>query len=99
MQNLELLKQLDSLAKKKGATPGQLALAWVHSQGPDVFPIPGTKRIKYLEENVAAAFIELSPAERKDIEVIFEQVTPIPPDSATRWSMAMNRNVHSPATL
>ncbi|KAK9832955.1 hypothetical protein WJX74_002680 [Apatococcus lobatus] len=74
-KNLELLKQLDSLAQQKGATPGQLALAWVHSQGPDVFPIPGTKRIKYLQENVAAAFIELSPAERKDVEAIFDQVS------------------------
>lgn len=74
MQNLGLLKQLDSLAQKKGATPGQLALAWVHNQGSDVFPIPGTKRIKYLEENVAAAFIKLTAAELTDIETIFEEV-------------------------
>ncbi len=76
MQNLAMLKELDALAKKKGATPGQLALAWVHNQGPDVFPIPGTKRLKYLEENVAAAFIELTSSERKDLEAIFEQVNP-----------------------
>jgi aryl-alcohol dehydrogenase-like predicted oxidoreductase len=48
------------LAAEKGVTAGQLALAWVHAQGDDVVPIPGTKRIAYLEENVAALDIELS---------------------------------------
>lgn len=43
------MQRVKELAVKKGVTPGQLALAWVHAQGPDVFPIPGTKRIKYLE--------------------------------------------------
>lgn len=47
--NLALVERVKSLAAEKGVTPGQLALAWVHEQGPDVFPIPGTKRIKYLE--------------------------------------------------
>jgi aryl-alcohol dehydrogenase-like predicted oxidoreductase len=47
--NLALVQRVKELADKKGVTPGQLALAWVHAQGPDVFPIPGTKRIKYLE--------------------------------------------------
>lgn len=45
-QNLELVDAVKALAAKKGCTPGQLALAWVHAQGEDVFPIPGTKRIK-----------------------------------------------------
>ncbi|KAK9868935.1 hypothetical protein WJX84_001368 [Apatococcus fuscideae] len=84
-KNLGLLKQLDSLAQKKGATPGQLALAWVHNQGSDVFPIPGTKRIKYLEENVAAAFIKLTAAELTDIETIFEEV------SGPRYSEEMQK--------
>lgn len=43
------MQRVKELAAKKGVTPGQLALAWLHAQGPDVFPIPGTKRIKYLE--------------------------------------------------
>ena len=47
--NIALVDRVKELAAKKGVTPGQLALAWVHAQGPDVFPIPGTKRIKYLE--------------------------------------------------
>ena len=47
--NMQLVERVKDLAGKKGCTPGQLALAWVHAQGHDVFPIPGTKRIKYLE--------------------------------------------------
>ncbi len=47
--NFALVERVKELAAKKGVTAGQLALAWVHAQGPDVFPIPGTKRIKYLE--------------------------------------------------
>jgi aryl-alcohol dehydrogenase-like predicted oxidoreductase len=47
--NMRMVDRVRELADKKGCTPGQLALAWVHAQGPDVFPIPGTKRIKYLE--------------------------------------------------
>ena len=49
-----------ALAAEKGVTPGQLALAWVLAQGPDVVPIPGTKRRAYLEENVAAVDVELT---------------------------------------
>ena len=49
-----------ALADEKGATPGQVALAWVLAQGDDVVPIPGTKRVKYLEENVASAGLELT---------------------------------------
>jgi aryl-alcohol dehydrogenase-like predicted oxidoreductase len=48
------------MAARKGATPGQIALAWLLHQGPDIVPIPGTKRRKYLEENVAAADISLT---------------------------------------
>jgi aryl-alcohol dehydrogenase-like predicted oxidoreductase len=58
--NLALVDAVRSLAEDKGITPGQLALAWVLAQGPDVVPIPGTKRIAYLEENVAAEAVELS---------------------------------------
>ena len=59
-QNLALVAAVRSLAEEKGVTAGQLALAWVLAQGDDVVPIPGTKRIGYLEENVAAADIVLS---------------------------------------
>jgi aryl-alcohol dehydrogenase-like predicted oxidoreductase len=61
--NLELLTTVRRLAADKGVTPGQLALAWVLAQGDDVVPIPGTKRVRYLEENVAAAAVDLSDAD------------------------------------
>ena len=61
--NLELLGTVRRLAADKGVTPGQLALAWVLAQGDDVVPIPGTKRVRYLEENVAAAVVDLSDAD------------------------------------
>jgi aryl-alcohol dehydrogenase-like predicted oxidoreductase len=59
-RNLELVERVKEIAAEKGVTPGQLALAWLLHQGDDIVPIPGTKRVKYLEENVAAADIELS---------------------------------------
>jgi len=58
--NLALVEQVKALAADKGVTPGQLALAWVLAQGDDVAPIPGTKRVAYLEENVGAAAVTLS---------------------------------------
>ncbi|KIW07449.1 uncharacterized protein PV09_02288 [Verruconis gallopava] len=71
-KNLELVKSLEKFAAKKGCTPGQLSLAWILAQGDDIIPIPGTKKIRYLEENVAAAQVQLSAQEveaiRKEIE-------------------------------
>ena len=58
--NLALVERITDLASRKGCTPGQLALAWVLAQGDDVAPIPGTKRVRYLEENVGAAEVELN---------------------------------------
>lgn len=59
-KNLELVDRVSEIAREKGCTPGQLALAWVLAQGDDIVPIPGTKREKYLQENVGAVDIELS---------------------------------------
>ncbi|MGW4063351.1 aldo/keto reductase [Amycolatopsis sp. NPDC004747] len=59
-RNMAIVEALRQLASDKGVTAGQLALAWVQAQGEDVVPIPGTKRRKYLEENVAAASLELT---------------------------------------
>jgi aryl-alcohol dehydrogenase-like predicted oxidoreductase len=59
-RNLELVERVKEIADEKGATPGQLALAWVLAQGDDIVPIPGTKRVHYLEENAAASDIELT---------------------------------------
>ena len=68
VQNEKFVDKLKQLAEKKGCKPGQLALAWVHHQGDDVFPIPGTKNIKYLEENIAAFQIKLSKQELTELE-------------------------------
>ena len=59
-RNLDLVERVREIAREKGATPGQLALAWVLAQGEDIVPIPGTKRREYLEENLRAADIELT---------------------------------------
>jgi aryl-alcohol dehydrogenase-like predicted oxidoreductase len=61
--NTTLIRPIEEMAKEKGITPAQLALAWVMAKGEDIVPIPGTKRRNYLEENVAAAAIRLSPEE------------------------------------
>jgi aryl-alcohol dehydrogenase-like predicted oxidoreductase len=60
VRNAELLAPLEKIAAEKKCTPAQVALAWVHAQGVDIFPIPGTKRRAYLEQNVAAIDIKLS---------------------------------------
>ena len=67
-KNLEVLDQVIVIAEAKGVTPSQLALAWVLAQGEDVVPIPGTRRIANLEENVAAVDIQLTAAELAAIE-------------------------------
>ncbi len=69
--NLELVAVVEALAAEKGARPSQIALAWVLSRGDDIVPIPGTKRRSYLEENAAAAEIELTPAELERLEQAF----------------------------
>jgi aryl-alcohol dehydrogenase-like predicted oxidoreductase len=66
--NLDLVARVGEIAKRKGCTPAQLALAWVLAQGEDIVPIPGTKRRRYLEENVGAVEVELSPAELAEID-------------------------------
>jgi aryl-alcohol dehydrogenase-like predicted oxidoreductase len=62
-ENLKLVDRIAAIAAERGVTSGQLALAWVMAQGEDVAPIPGTKRVSYLEQNAAAADIALTPAE------------------------------------
>jgi aryl-alcohol dehydrogenase-like predicted oxidoreductase len=62
-KNLALLGPIEEMAKEKGATPAQIALAWVMAKGEEIVPIPGTKRRTYLEENVAATEIRLTTAE------------------------------------
>ncbi|HVZ24754.1 MAG TPA: aldo/keto reductase [Sediminibacterium sp.] len=75
-KNLALVEQIARMAAEKNCTPSQLALAWVMHQGQDIFPIPGTKRLKYLDENAAAVQVTLSSEELVMINAIF------PPDIA-----------------
>ena len=69
--NLELVRKLRELADEVGVTPVQLAISWVLSRGPDVVPIPGTKHVRYLEENVEAAALHLTPEHRERLEALF----------------------------
>ena len=62
-RNLDLVKRIEELAREKRVTPAQLAIAWVMAQGEDIVPIPGSRRIPHLEENAAAADIELTPSD------------------------------------
>lgn len=70
-KNLELVKKIEAIAKEKNCTPSQLALAWVMAQEDFIFPIPGTKRVKYVEENVKAVDVKLSEQDLKQIEDVF----------------------------
>lgn len=75
-KNLQLVEKINQLAQEKQVTPSQLALAWVLAQGEHIVPIPGTKRRRYLEENVAALDVTLKKEELAAIDAIF------PPDAA-----------------
>jgi aryl-alcohol dehydrogenase-like predicted oxidoreductase len=89
-RNLELVKRVTDIAREKGVTPGQLALAWVLAQGEDIVPIAGTKRRAYLEENVAASDIELTAEDLARID----EVAPKGVASGTRYPEAMMRFVN-----
>jgi len=75
-RNMELVERIRAVAADKGCTLGQLALAWVLAQGDDIVPIPGTKRRRYLEENVGALDVRLSPKELAEIDAL------LPPGAA-----------------
>src|SRR5207249_10098479 len=69
-KNLGLVKRVEEIAREKGCTPAQLALAWLLAQGEDIVPIPGTKRRKYLQENVGALDVDLTNENLQRIEEI-----------------------------
>lgn len=70
-KNLDLVRRVEEIAHEKGCKPSQLALAWVLAQGKDIVPIPGTKRRKYLEENVAAVNLNLTKEDLRRIDEVF----------------------------
>lgn len=89
--NKNLAKEINEFAQSKGVKGTQLALAWVLNQGDDIIPIPGTKRIKYLEENIAATNIELSESDLKTIDSILKKY----PDVGERYSEGAMRLVNN----
>ncbi len=89
-KNVEYVHRVESMATRKGVTPSQLALAWVLAQGDDIVPIPGTKRRKYLEQNVAAVSIQLSPEELSDLD----RAVPRGAIQGDRYAKEMMRYVH-----
>ena len=84
-KNLKLVNHLRDLARLKGCTASQLALAWVLAQGDDLVPIPGTKRVKYLDENVEAITIQLTPDELRHLD----ELLPLGAAAGTRYPEAM----------
>ena len=88
-KNLELVKKLEELAARKGCTASQLAIAWVMAQGPDIVPIPGTKRRKYLEQNLGALEVRLSAAELQEME----EIAPKGVAAGTRYPESMMSGV------
>ena len=85
--NLRLVDAIEQLAAERGITPAQLAIAWVLHQGNDIVPLAGTKRVKYLEENLAAAAVRLSPDELARMDEA------IPQPSGERYDPAGMRSV------
>jgi aryl-alcohol dehydrogenase-like predicted oxidoreductase len=84
------VEQVAEIARTKGCTPGQLALAWVLARGRDIVPIPGTKRIRYLEENAAATGVEIS---REDLNRL-DEAFPLGAAAGTRYPAAAMAAVH-----
>jgi len=89
-KNLDLVRRIEEIAASKGCTPAQLALAWVLAQGKDVVPIPGTKRRNYLEENVGAVDVKLTPEDLKRID----EVAPKGAAAGTRYPEASMASVN-----
>lgn len=73
-QNQIIFDKVNELAAKKGCTPSQLALAWLHHQGNDVCPIPGTTKIENLNQNIGALSVKLTPEELAEIESLADAV-------------------------
>jgi aryl-alcohol dehydrogenase-like predicted oxidoreductase len=76
-KNIALVREVEKMAEAKGCTTAQLALAWVLAQGHDIVPIPGTKHVKYLDQNIGALKVEISDEELKRLDQI------LPPGAAS----------------
>ena len=89
-KNRELVQRIEAIAKEKGCTPAQLCLAWLLAQGPDVLPIPGTKRSERLEENFGATRVDLTAADADRISTAI----PIGAAAGTRYPEGGMRGVY-----
>jgi aryl-alcohol dehydrogenase-like predicted oxidoreductase len=89
-KNLELVERVKEIGKRKRCTPSQLALAWVLAQGDDIAPIFGTKRRQYLEENILALEIELTPGDLEELD----EVAPKGVASGDRYNEAGMRTIN-----
>ena len=89
-KNLDLVARIEQLAARKGVRASQLALAWVLAQGDDIVPIPGTKRVKYLEENATASDIHLSREELQELD----RIAPVDVAAGTRYVASMMQTVN-----
>ena len=89
-KNRALAERLEAIAEEKGCTPAQLALAWLITQGPDVIPIPGTKQIGRLEENLGALDVRLTPGEIDRVSAAI----PIGAAAGTRYPEGGMRGVY-----
>jgi aryl-alcohol dehydrogenase-like predicted oxidoreductase len=89
-KNLDLVRHVEALARTKGCAPSQLALAWLLARGDDVVPIPGTKRVQYLEENVGALAVALSAEDLRRID----EIAPLGVAAGTRYPEASMHTVN-----
>lgn len=89
-KNLELVKEVEAMAREKGCTASQLALAWVLAQGEEIVPIPGTKKMRYLEENIGAVALKLTEEDRKRLA----KIAPQGAASGPRYSEASMQHVN-----
>jgi aryl-alcohol dehydrogenase-like predicted oxidoreductase len=96
--NVKVVSQFKKLADKKGCTVTQLALAWLLKQGVDIFPIPGTKKLKYLEENWAALDISLTDEDEVEIRAFAETVEIVGGSSPAAFSAYLFRDTKEEST-
>ena len=89
-RNLELVERVRRLAEEKGCQPAQLALAWVLAQGEDIIPIPGTRRVKYLDENIGSLDVRLTPADLAAIDELLPHGT----TAGERYAPAQMKNLN-----
>ena len=90
-QNLALVARVNEMAAEKGGTAAQLALAWVRAQGQDIVPIPGTKRVKYLEDNVGAMDVDLTAQDLARLD----EIMPMGAAAGDRYHAEGMKGVHS----